>query len=369
MSINDTTSSAKCLATTGTTFCKTIEECDAAWSSRVRHRGRNNGRESNFFREAQFSSDGTTIVTHNEDQCLRTYVLPTGLLDAAEEPHSLVAHSTGPSPSNLQSYAVYPYFDLREPETTLVLSASVDQPISLSNALDYSIIHAKYQHVNSKTEEYIRSNSLAFTQDGTHFIAGSKNQISIFDCARDTSGPSSTHRTGASSKARRMYGKPSMSCQGIVSTLSISIDGVLAAGTTEREVGLYANEGRGECMTAFPIAERGVWANGVEQAQGTGITSIEWSHCGRYLCIAQRQCESIQIYDVRNTMQWVSRLTGRLANTTQKLGMDVVPTADGYEVWAGCTDGSVRKWRNPGSKDGEHAPDASLQLHDGNDWE
>ncbi|KAK4544351.1 hypothetical protein LTR36_004242 [Oleoguttula mirabilis] len=363
MSIIDTPSHAKCLATTGTTFCKTIEQCNTAWSAQPRRHGRDNGRESNLFREAQFSSDGTMIVTHNEDQCLRTFLLPTGLLDESEQAHALSAHSTAPSPSNLHSYATYPYFDLRDPATTLVLSASADQPITLSNALDYSTIHAKYQHVSPTTEEYIRSNSLAFSRDGRHFVAGSRNQISIFDCSRDTSGPSSFHRTGANRKARQQYGKPSIGCQGIVSALSISGDGVLAAGTTEREVGLYANEGRGECITAFALAERGAVACGKTQVHGTGITSLKWSPCGKYLCIAERQCDSIQVYDVRNTMQWVSQLTGRQADTTQKLGVDIVTISDGYEVWAGGTDGCVRMWSNPGSQGGEHTPDGEMKLH------
>ncbi|KAK5121494.1 hypothetical protein LTR85_005327 [Meristemomyces frigidus] len=361
MSTIDTPLTAKCLATTGTAFCKSIKECSTAWSANPRRHGRDDGRESNLFREAQFSSDGTTIVTHNEDQCLRTFILPTDLLEEHEVPSELAAHSTGPSASNLQSYAICPYFDLRDPTTTLVLSASSDQPVVLRNALDYSTVHAKYQHVNPTTEAYIRSNTLAFSRDGRYFIAGSKNQISNFDCSRDTSGPSSHHWTGASRQARQQYGKPSMSCKGIVSALSISGDGVLAAGTTEREVGLYSNEGRGECITAFGIEQRGM--GGLHLVKGTGITSLKWSPCGRYLCIAERQCDSIQVYDVRNTLQWVSRLTGRHADTTQKLGMDVVNAADGYEIWAGGTDGAVRMWTNPGSKDGEHTPDAEMKLH------
>lgn len=353
---------AKCVATSGDAFCRTIEECDAAWSHEPRSHRRDAGSWSNFFHQAHFSGDGTTIVTQNEDQCLRTFVLPADLLNKSEHPSVLAAYSVGPSPTQIQSYAVYPYFDLSDPSTTLVLSASADQPIALKNALDYSTIHAKYQHVNPLTEEYIRSNSLAFTRDGRHFISGSKNQIAIFDCSYDGSAPVSTQRTSVSRKARQLYGAPSLSCKGIISALSISGDGVLAVGTNEREIGLYEQEGKGECITAFAVDYRPDEPN---VAKGSGITSLKWSPCGRYLLAAERQCDCIQVWDIRNTLQWVSRLTGREADTTQKLGMDVVPTADGYEVWAGGMDGCVRMWSNPGSQGGEHGPNAEMKLHDG----
>ncbi|KAK5136593.1 hypothetical protein LTR08_002607 [Meristemomyces frigidus] len=359
MSSTDTLS-ARCIATTGDSFCKTIDECASAWSFRSHHRGRDAGDESNFFQEARFSGDGTTIVTHSADQCLRTFVLPNDLLDESKQPHALGAHSTGSSPSNLQAYDLYPSFTLQDPSTTLVLSASVDQPITLRNVLDYSTVHAKYQHAHKTTEAYIRSNSLAFTRDGRHFIAGSKNALSIFDCTRDTSGPSSVRLTSASRKAQKLYGAMSMGCKGIVSALSISHDGILAAGTTQREIALYGNDGRGECVTAFATAD----PHAGRSEPGSGITGLKWSPCARYLMIAERQCDSIQVYDVRKTMQRVSRLTGRKADTTQKLGMDVVPTANGYEIWAGGLDGSVRMWSNPGSKDGAHTPDAGMRLHD-----
>jgi len=360
---------ARCVATTGDAFCKSIKECAAAKIAQPRRFGYGNGSESNFFREAQFSGDGTTIVTHNEDHCLRTFVLPTSLLDGSQQPHELAAYATGSSPGNVLSYATYPAFALQDSSTTLVLSATADQPIILRNALDYNTVHAKYPHVSPTTEEYMRSSTLAFTRDARHFVAGSKNQIATFDCAHNGSGPLATHRTGVSQKARRQFGAgSSMGCKGIVSGLSISGDGVLAVGTTEREIGLYSNEGNGECITAFTLTGRTnetELVNDGHSIEGTGITGLKWSPCGRYVIIAERQCDAVQIYDVRNTLQWVSRLTGRKAETAQKLGINVVPTAGGYEVWAGGTDGYVRMWNNPGSKTGEHAPDAGIKLHDG----
>jgi hypothetical protein len=47
----------------------------------------------------------------------------------------------------------------------------------------------------------------------------------------------------------------------------------------------------------------------------------------------------------------------------QRLGVDVVPTATGYEVWAGGTDGVVRMWSQPGSREGMVNPDSSFVAH------
>jgi len=326
---------------------------------------RDDGSESNLFREAHFSKDGTTLITQNEDQSLRTFVLPSDLLDEAAQPHAMTAYSTGPSPTNMLSYAIYPGFDLSNTSSTLVLSAAAEQPITLRNALDYDTVHAKYFHVNSLTEAYERVNSLAFSRDGSYFIAGGKDRIATFDCSRNASGPTTNFRTAVSKKARKQYGAPrGVGCAGIVNALAISADGMLAAGTTEREIALYDNEGRGECITAFSVAQLPGGYDS-DYVKGTGITSLQWSPCGTYLVIAERQSDSMQVYDVRNTLQWVSHLTGRKAETNQKLGIDMVPTADGYEVWAGGTDGCVRMWNNPGHQYGEHTLDMEMKLHDG----
>ncbi|KAI6826741.1 hypothetical protein KC364_g1387 [Hortaea werneckii] len=296
---------AKHIATTGEFFCNTVRVCDEAWRGARRSHGRDHGIESNFFREAQFSADGTSIVAQSEDHCLRTFVLPTDLLDEDKQPHTLQAFSTGPAAGNIHAFAMHPGFDLSNPSTTFVLSAVGDQPITMTNALDYSTVHASYPSVNPTTELYMPSNSLAFTRDGA-----------------------------ISSLARKLYGSASMSCKGRISALAISGDGILAAGSTEREIALYDHEGHGECLTAFSVARQ---LDG-EQVSGTGV------------------------FDVRNTLQRVSTLTGREANTTQKLGIDVVPTVDGSQVWAGGTDGVVRMWENPGLAAGDQKPQREMNL-------
>ncbi|KAH9845388.1 Guanine nucleotide-binding protein negative regulator 1 [Teratosphaeria destructans] len=340
----------RCVGTTGEAFNTTVGKLGQGDCER------------NFFRSALLSGDGTSVVTHNKDQNLRTFVLPPDLLEDSENPIPLVPYAFHASPTPIQSYALYPGFALQDPSTTLVLSASSEQPLIVRNALDYNHVHARYPWVSSMTEAYYAANSLMFTRDGTHFIAAGKNQIAVFNCEHSHEGPETTFKTGYSRKARKLYGQQSMTCQGIVNAMTIRPeDGVLAAGTTEREVGLYEAEGNGGCITAFSVRDAGT---NREKMHGTGITGLEWSPCGTYLVIAERQADVLQVYDIRNTLQRVSILAGRQAQTTQRLGLDVVPTAEGYEVWAGGTDGVVRMWKNAGSEGGEQRPDAELKLHD-----
>ena len=347
----------RCVATTGDAFCKAISDVHAEEANEKYDRA-----ESDFFREAQFSSDGTTIVTHSEDQCLRTFVLPVDLL-ANSGPHQLSTRRIIHSPSNVQSYALYPNFDLENPSTTVALSAARDLPISLVNVLHMNTVHATYPLIHPTTEAYISPNCIAWSRDGSRFITGSMNQISVFDSSYDGSGPILKHKTVSGKTEKKRFGGSTIhSCTGIFNALSISPDGLLAAGTMQRQVTLYANEGSGECMTSFSLSTlRGER----HTTKGSGVTQLAWSPCGTYLFVAERQSHVILVYDMRNTFERVAWLSGRQARTSQKLGIDVVPAADGFEVWAGGTDGYVHMWKNLGSRSGEHAPDGSLRLHDG----
>lgn len=327
----------KCVGSTGDTF----------------NHATKSGR-SNFFRNATFSSDGTTVITQNEDHCLRTFVMPTDLLEEREGPRSLTPYSTYQSGSNMQSYALYPYFSLQDTSTTLVLSGSADVPITLRNALHYDIIHGTYPFVSPTTEEHLPPRSLAFTRDGRHFIAGSINVLATFDCTRTGEGPISTQKLRPGKGQVQHRSTWQLQRKGIVSTMSISTEGTLAVGTTEREVALFADDGLGECSTVFELEGRG----------GSGITGLKWSPDGQYLLVAERQSDVMQVFDIRNTQQRVASLVGRKADTPQVLGIDVVPTAAGFEVWGGGTDGVVRMWSNPGSKGGAQSPDVDFEMHD-----
>lgn len=332
----------KCVASTYTDFHSPV----ASTRDGSRH-------ISNLFRHVKFSADGTSIVTHNEDNRLRTYVLPTDLLDAGNKAHSMADHSSFISASNIQSYALYPGFDLQDVCTTLALCGSAFVPISLKNVLHYDTIHATYPFINEKTEGHLPPRSLLFTRIGTHFLAGSDNSLAAFDCSRDGSGPLFLQQLKPGRKAT--HNSVQAQRRGAVSALAISTDGILALGTTLREVAFYEKEGLGRCTSVFSL----------ESGVGTGVTNVEWSPCGKYLLIAERQSDVVQVYDIRHTRQKVSTLSGRKAGTTQTLDIDVVSTATGYEVWGGGIDGTVRMWSDPGSREGEVGINSELNVADG----
>ena len=313
--------------------------------------------KDNFFKEAQFSTDGTSIVTHNDDGCLRTIVLPQDLLDESKRPHHLTPYSVLQSPTNVQSYALYPGFSLQDLSTTLILSAPADLPLRLTNAINSEFTHATYPYIHSKTEVYIAPNSLAFHKDGSHFVAGSKGSIAVFDTTRANEGPVTMHITKPKDPKSAAT---SMRDSSMIMSLNMSGDGLLAAGSANRKVGIFSSSGRGSCQTAFSVAPA---VDDPEAAtySGTGITSLSWTPDGTYLLAGERQSDGIHVYDIRNQRRRVAWLAGRNALTTQRLGVSTVPTQSGMEVWAGGVDGVVRMWRNPGQQEGLQKPDAELE--------
>jgi WD40 repeat protein len=318
--------------------------------------------KNNFFKEAQFSPDGTTVVTHNDDGCLRTFVLPQDLLDESKHPHHLAPYSVLQSPTNVQSYALYPGFSLQDLSTTLVLSAPVDQPLRLTNAMDSTFTHATYPYIHTKTEAFISPNSLAFHPDGSHFVAGSHGAIAIFDAARTGEGPIAKHITKPKDP---IMAATSMRDGSLIMSLDISSDGLLAAGSSNRTVGIFSSSGHGSCQTAFSVAPARDDPD-ASTYNGTGITSLAWTPDGNYLLVGERQSDGIHVYDVRNQLKRVSWLAGRNALTTQRLEFSTVPTQSGLEVWAGGIDGVVRMWQNPGQLEGIQPPNAALEgMHDG----
>ena len=146
--------------------------------------------------------------------------------------------------------------------------------------------------------------------------------------------------------------------KGIVSALGMSRDGLLAAGTFGRWVGLYDGGGRGGTVGVFEIKNYEV---DEESKDGAGITQVVWSDCGRYLCVVERTSDGIGVWDIRGTGQRLSWLSGRKARTMQRLNIDLV----GKELWAGGVDGKVRIWDGLGMNGGVVKPSWELKVHDG----
>ena len=156
--------------------------------------------------------------------------------------------------------------------------------------------------------------------------------------------------------------------KGIVSCLADnpSGDGVLAAGTFTRQIGLYAAHGSGDMIATFSV--EGTEAERV--IGGKGITQVVWSGCGRYLYVVERKSDGVFVYDIRVAGRLVGWLEGRTAVTNQRLKVDVVPGGEHgmEELWAGGTDGMVRVWTDPAGAVGGKKPAWERKVHDGMFW-
>ena len=336
------------------------------------HRNRSNyPSTSNYFKSAQWhvahsctsshnvdaqlrSPDGTTILSSSYDNKLRSFVLPPDLLSPEREPpHILTPYSFQQSPEPVYATKFHPAYNLQELSTCLVLASIRSLPLRLFSPFAPGIL-TSYPLVSPTTETYITPYSLLFSHANmNHFFAGSDSRLSIFDLNRDGEGPISTRHTTPS---RRHHTAAAGGMKGIVSTLAMSSDGILAAGTFSRWVGLYDGYGRGDTVSAFAVAQQ---REGDESTDGKGLTQVMWSQCGRYLCTVERGSDGIGVLDIRGNGKWLAWLKGRNARTPQRLGVDMI----GGEVWAGGIDGLVRVWEGLGMTEGVINPKWEYQAH------
>lgn len=286
------------------------------------------------------------------------------------------------------AFAAHPSFTLQDPSTTLVLVSRPNSYIKLHNALwdiskdpstyataspstpiDISTPVANYRLINPLREEVIAPSSLVFNTSGTHFLAGHKDTISIFDMTHTYAPLFSIRTSPPAHNALRLNGAAGY--KGVVTSLAIApTSGMLAAGTRARTVGLHDAEGSGEQITHLVLPTSTVsgqlqWgrARAGEPRVGGGVTQLKWTPCGKYLYIAERMSDHLFVYDVRNFSYCLGYCAGRQALSNQKMGFDVWGRGEGdVEVWAGGTDGRIRIWENAHLKEGEVGPDQVLET-------
>jgi WD40 repeat protein len=281
---------------------------------------------------------------------LDSIILPPTLL-SAPPPHALAPYSTVQLPEAARAIAPYPFFDLSNPSTTLVLVSLPDHPIRLTNALSLATGPvASYRYIYPETETFLAPHSLMFTADGTRFLAGCDSELSLFDVSRAGDGPLERYKMKRNGQIGRS-GQWRMK-RGVVSTMDI-VDDVLAVGTLSREIGIFGSNGQGGCIASFELGN---------EFPGTGVTQVKWSSCGTYLLVGERKSDVIQVFDVRGQHRRVQTLRGRHSNTLIKLGWELTPNG---EVWAGGHDGQVRVWDGVGKTEGSVQPSSSWQAHQG----
>jgi telomerase Cajal body protein 1 len=128
----------------------------------------------------------------------------------------------------------------------------------------------------------------------------------------------------------------------------------LAAGTFLRRLGLYASNGRGDCVAVIDLEDD-------KTISGYGVSQVKWSACGNYLYVAERKSDEILVFDIRGAQKMVQRLKSRRADTMMRMSFDV----KGSQLFAGGLDGVVRVWDSLGQTEGEVEPSSSWKAHDG----
>ncbi|KAF2472095.1 uncharacterized protein BDR25DRAFT_324588 [Lindgomyces ingoldianus] len=350
--------------------------------------------------QAELSADGTCVFTSDYNRTLSVYRVPE-----EGEKDLLVPCSSLTSSEPIWAFTGYSSFNAANALSSLVLISTRNNFVSLHNALysysssdtdggpeaassnsplDISAKLLSYRNFNTKTEAVISPHSLLFTRSGTHFLAGTQDSIFLFDL-HNSSGPIDEFRTHSK--------RDPQSYKGIVSSLSISCDSILAAGTWTRYVGLYEAEGSGNPITTISLPGGPSWNPGHRgndnELAGGGISEVKWSPCGRYIYVAERDSDVLMFYDIRNLSLGLGYCKGRNALAKQKLGFGVwtaaaadevfareggvevladnerenlgVRTVD-HEIWAGGIDGVVRVWRDPHLRQGALEADQVLQV-------
>ncbi|KAG6118582.1 hypothetical protein E4U13_008418 [Claviceps humidiphila] len=328
-----------------------------------------------FYSSAQWTADGTTILTSSSDHTISSFVLPADLLHPNPAGRTLHPQATTKLPEPSQTLAPAPFFSLGESTSQTFLVGSRDHPLHLYHAfppdLNSSAPLAQYKLIRHETEQYITPASLVWPSPGTHFICGSVNRLDYFDVSRHGSdGPVLTVPTIPSK--RHIAKGHGVGIKGTVSALAVSPTdsqggSLVAAGTRTRWMGLYDLHRADGAVANWQISQPDL-PGPAGTASGQGIVQVVWSPCGRYLVINERRASGLLVYDIRGSGKLLAVLTGRLANTQQKLTCDVFQSQDpyragGFEVWSGAQDGSVMVWEDVGFKAAEHDPSWAWNAH------
>ncbi|KAI1107960.1 hypothetical protein F4804DRAFT_347559 [Jackrogersella minutella] len=316
-----------------------------------------------YFETAQWTTDGTTILTSSSANLISGFIVPEDLLSpTANRPLKLTPQAAIQlsEPSNVLSSA--PYFQLTEPWTQQLLVSSRDHPIQLFYLTSSTSPSpaSSYPLTKTRSETFLTATSLVWPRPGTHFIAGSRNQLAKFDVSRAGAEPVLRVKTIPSERHLSKGGGVGM--RGAVSALAAQPPdaahaSLVAAGTWTRWVGLYDFAGSdGSCAATWSVARA---AADEARVRGDGVLQTLWSPCGRYLLVGERKSTGVLVYDVRVTGKLLGWLAGREARGNQRISCDAFPGQEGsggFEVWSGTTDGTVKVWEGVGSREGAHDP-------------
>lgn len=369
------------------------DESSSSEANSDSQRGPPETQHASCVQEAQLSPDGSCVFTSDYDRVFNVYPIDS-TAPPTESPRSLSPYASWQSANPIWAFAANPFFDFQDANTTHVLISRRDSYITLHNALwDISQTYSDapktpinistplsfYKNINPLTEAVNAPLSLAYSHSGTHFFAGLQNSIATFDLSH-TSSP--IHNMPTIPSLRNKLKGGGRGFKGHISALALSPaspthnDGLLAAGSRTRHIGIYDSTSGSE-ITSFALAHSQTPDEPLAQATGSGVTSLKWSPCGTYLYVAERCSSALLIYDARRFSLVLGYCAGRKADSKQKLGFDVVgaglgPSGVGagvdaasHVVWAGGSDGCVRLWSDPYLKQGPVEADHVVRVSGG----
>ncbi|KAK0391352.1 hypothetical protein NLU13_0853 [Sarocladium strictum] len=327
-----------------------------------------------FYSSAQWTPDGTCLLTTSSDQIVSTFILPTDLLDQRDHPLDLQPQAAVQLPEPTQAIAPSPYFSLAEPSSQVFLAACRDHPLQIRHTQPQEPEApplAIYKLIKAETEAYIAPSSLLWEYPGTHFICGSMNRLDYFDVSRPGSdGPCLTIPTGPSKRSKTKGYTVGM--KGHISALTTTKPdehgcSIVAAGTRNRWIGMYDIHRTDKAIANWAIRGSDGLSDEMDTG-GRGIVQLLWSPCGRYLIVNERRANGLLVYDIRGSGKLLSVLGGRTLNTQQRLVCDVFAgdpyDSSTFEVWAGAEDGTVLLWDQVGKHEGLVAPEWNWKSHD-----
>lgn len=190
-----------------------------------------------FFRQAQWSPDGTLLLANTESHRHAVYHLSEVHLnqkqadeeEARAEPIELKLEHRAPSP--IHSCCLYPLASLYAPTTACFATSSVGRPIHLVDAMS-GHTRASYPIIDHQ-EKFRGAAAMKFSSDGLHLVCGHENSLEVFDVTRP--GPGSRICTS-------QYKKSGSGQKGIISTLDFSREdtsNVLVAGSFSGQMAIY----------------------------------------------------------------------------------------------------------------------------------
>ncbi|CAO3670891.1 unnamed protein product [Umbelopsis ramanniana] len=281
-----------------------------------------------FFKSCKWSPDGTSILANLNDNKVRVFQ-PSGetFSELQDGDHQIMETIQAKEAEPIYECCWYPHMNIQDPASCCFLTSSRDHPVHLWDS-NTGELRASYSVVDHR-ERFMGAIGLTFNLDGSSIYCGYENMIQVFDTNRPGQ---AIHKITTTPTRKSKNGQ-----KGIISSLAFSPDysGLLAAGTYNRNIGLY-DAANGQLCSVF---------GGLDG----GVTQVKFSPSGTYLFSANRQDNKITCWDIRNTGDALCHYT-RPGYTNQRISFDIDST--GQVLASGDSDGNIRLFDISVMKDG-----------------